>query len=242
MQVLDNLTIHQANDNDWFKFTTAVGGGLTVRIDGFSNSQGDIDLKVIDPSNQTYASTTQNDWEQVALTGAAGTYYVQVYGYNGATCPHYKLTITPPAVTIQPDRYEPNDTRSAATDLRQLTGAGNRWDNITITSGDNDWFKFATVATGTASDRVHIDFQAASGQLGLELYNGSGQLLSQATGAGNGQSIALTGQAAGTYYAHVFGVSGATNPGYSLVIDCADRHHHHDPPVDRARVHRRRRR
>ena len=55
------------------------------------------------------------DTEQISLAGlAAGTYFVKVYGFAGATNPGYSLAVSGPAGTGA-DRYEPNDSAAAPT-------------------------------------------------------------------------------------------------------------------------------
>jgi hypothetical protein len=66
---------------------------------------------------------------------------------------------------------------------------------------------------------VSIAFQNAQGDLGLELYNAFGRRVGSSNGAGDGESVSLSGLLAGTYYVRVFGAQGATNPNYSLQID-----------------------
>lgn len=84
----------KCNDDDWFKVTLAQAGSLTVKID-FANATGDLDMIVENASGtEVGRSETTADSEQVAKTGlAAGTYFVHVFGYNGAKAP-YSATVT----------------------------------------------------------------------------------------------------------------------------------------------------
>ena len=64
-----------------------------VRID-FAQSQGDLDMVVYRADGTTVAgsSTGNGNSEIISLNGAAaGTYYVKVYGYLGASNPNYTL-------------------------------------------------------------------------------------------------------------------------------------------------------
>ncbi len=82
------------NDDDWFAVALPGPGSISVRID-FRHSEGDLDLVLEDASGrQLAASESTSDRETVSKSGlAAGTYYVRVYGYNGARAA-YSLTVS----------------------------------------------------------------------------------------------------------------------------------------------------
>ena len=85
---------------DWFRFTTSFTGTTSHSVAiSFTHTQGDLDLKLFNSAGtQIGASTGTGNSETISLNGlVAGTYYVQVYGYNGAQNPNYTLTITPPS-------------------------------------------------------------------------------------------------------------------------------------------------
>lgn len=85
---------------DWFRFTTSFTGTTSHSVAiSFTHSQGDLDLKLFNSSGtQIGASTGTGNSETISMNGlVAGTYYVQVYGYNGVQNPSYTLTITPPS-------------------------------------------------------------------------------------------------------------------------------------------------
>ncbi len=93
-----NLQMRDAAD--WFRFTTSFTGTASHSVSiSFTHSQGDLDLKLYNSSGtQIGASTGTGNSETISLNGVvAGTYYVQVYGYQGVQNPNYTLTITPPS-------------------------------------------------------------------------------------------------------------------------------------------------
>lgn len=222
-----NLSIHSTTDRDWFQFSTVAAGanGHFARID-FSHSQGDLDFRLYDSSGTllTTSNGTSNS-ELISLAGrAAGTYYLEVFGYNSARNPNYTLTIeAPTGGGLAADNLETNNTFATATLLR--TGSGTTLtgsqtvSNLTIhNSTDEDWFKFTTVAASTQAHSVRIQFLHANGDLELQLYNSSQQVLRSATSSNDNESLSLDGLAAGTYYLRVYGHNGATNS-YSLTVD-----------------------
>lgn len=133
--------------------------------------------------------------------------------------------------TINPDPYEPNDSR-AAVDARPVgqinspnLGPCNPEKTIsglTLHAGGNDdYFKFYNASTGQASDFVSVTFSHAAGDIDIRLYDVLGQQRRQSEGTGDTESMPLNGLERGWYYVRVFGFSGATSPNYSLTINPA---------------------
>jgi hypothetical protein len=209
-----------ADANDFYRFTLSTRPGTSDKVSiGFLNSQGDLDLAVYNIYGQRvrYVGTTSNG-EQVSLSGlAAGQYYVRVYGYLGATNPAYSLSIQVGGAALVDDAYENNNTLGTARDLGTLTSLRSIT-SLAMADG-HDWYRFSMSGAGTSSDFVGVNFQNAQGNLGLELYNASGTRLAISDGLFDSERISLASRAAGTYYVHVYGVSGASNPSYSLQID-----------------------
>ncbi len=80
-----NITglISPSGDIDNYKFAITTGGTITITL---TTLPGDYDLKLLNSAGTQLAisqngSTTS---ESISYTVAAGTYYAQVYGYNGA--------------------------------------------------------------------------------------------------------------------------------------------------------------
>jgi hypothetical protein len=127
------------------------------------------------------------------------------------------------------DAYEPNDTR-ASVDARPEGGPNSPnlgpvnpqrvVQGLSIASAtDVDWFRFYANHTGGAGDFVRIAFTHASGDLDLELLDGSGAPVAVSQGTGNTEQISLSGRPEGWYYARVYGKNGASNPAYTLTVD-----------------------
>lgn len=96
-QVYGNLSIDAPNDDDFYSLVPATSGTLTVSLT-FLNSQGDVDLQVSDFSRSLLGSSnTTGNSEQVSVPVLAGqTYYIRVFGYNGAVNSNYTMTIDVP--------------------------------------------------------------------------------------------------------------------------------------------------
>ena len=122
--------------------------------------------------------------------------------------------ITPVATE---DAYENNDTRGVATNLGTLSSSKIVYNLMLNDSAD--WFKFNMNSAGTGNDYVKIQFVHTQGDLDMELYNGSGRLLSRSQSITNLERISLQNRPTGAYYLRVFGYRGAHNPNYSLTID-----------------------
>jgi len=214
---INNLVM--ADANDWYRFTinTRPGAGDSVAIN-FQNSRGNLDLALYNVNGMRLRySTTSNNTERVSLSGlTAGTYYVRVYGYLGATNPSYSLSINL-ARPLADDAYENNDTFATARPLGTLTSA------VTISglvmADGHDWYRFTMSGAGTSSDFVAVSSASTQGDLDLELYNASGTRLAISQSPTNNERLSLAGRAAGTYYVHVYGYGGAITPSYVLQID-----------------------
>jgi hypothetical protein len=102
-QTINNLQMQDAAD--WFKFTMN-GTGTTSNFvsTAFTHSAGDIDMKLFNSAGtQIGASEGSTNEERISLSGlASGTYYVQVFGYNGARNPSYSLTVNPATTSAPP--------------------------------------------------------------------------------------------------------------------------------------------
>jgi Ca2+-binding RTX toxin-like protein len=230
-QTWDTLSIHNSSDLDWFKFTTigTADADDVVRI-AFDPTLGDLDLYLYNSTGTTLLkkSETIDGLEEVSLQGlAAGTYSLQVKGYNNAINPTYQLAINAPDSSTTPpdwaDSKGTNNSRTDAEDLLKLEGV-NIFSDLSIhNTSDTDWFKFETLAASTASNSVSINFDRDNGDLKLELYNSSGTLLATSNENSNRELISLAGRSAGVYYLKVLGnTTSVTNPNYSLVIDVPD--------------------
>jgi clostripain len=226
----NNLSIHTNTDQDIFKFQ--ISGQTTdqhyAAID-FNNSYGDLGLGLYNSQGQLIDySDGYSDFEGISLAGLTnGSYYLQVYGYGGSIN-DYNLTINAPGTTssIAIDRFEANggnNTRQTATSLKDFDWRSQvgfqYWENLSIGTSDQDWFKFDLQKQGISGNYVGISFDTYQGDLDLELYNASGTLIKSAKGFRDVESVSLESLTVGTYFVKVSGFSSKTNPDYTLFIN-----------------------
>ena len=211
-----NSYISSASDVDYYTFATTQSGTITVNL---SNLPKDYDLYLLNSSGTQVAKSENGSTtaETITYSGAAGTYYVKVAGYNGAysTTTKYALKADFSGSTPPPsgDTYEPNGTTAEAYGIN----TGTTYNSYIYTSTDVDYYKFSTTQSGT----ITVNLSNLPGDYDLYLYNSSGtQVGSSASGSTTAEKITYTG-AAGTYYVKVIGYSGAysTATQYSLKVD-----------------------
>lgn len=76
--------ISPSGDNDYYKFVITTGGTATVTL---TTLPADYDIRLYSSNGTTQLAISQNGGtssETISSTLSAGTYYVRVYGYNGA--------------------------------------------------------------------------------------------------------------------------------------------------------------
>ena len=153
---IEQLTIHTADDVDYFKFAIAQRGGEghQARID-FRHELSDLDLALYDSSGDLISeSTSVEDHESVSLDDLdAGDYYLHVYGYEGNTGA-YSLRITAPSSSIAADQFESNNEHSASSTLGQLTGRTQLSDLSLHNSADVDFYSFSIADDSSSSHSV----------------------------------------------------------------------------------------
>jgi hypothetical protein len=95
--------INTTTDNDYYKFVITTGGTATITL---GTLPADFDIRLYSSNGTSQLAISQNGGttsETISRTYTAGTYYVRVYGYNGAnstsTC--YTLKVQLGTATIQ---------------------------------------------------------------------------------------------------------------------------------------------
>ncbi|TXH30868.1 MAG: T9SS type A sorting domain-containing protein [Cyclobacteriaceae bacterium] len=141
--------ISPANDNDYYRFVITTGGTATITL---STLPFDYDIRLYSSNGTTQLAISQNSGtanETITRTYTAGTYFVRVYGYNGA-----------------------NSATSCYT-LRVQLGTATVQEPETITSSDVKVKLFPNPAT----DRMSVYMVGDNSRKELKLYDLSGKLI-----------------------------------------------------------------
>ncbi|MBL7703220.1 MAG: M36 family metallopeptidase [Ferruginibacter sp.] len=206
--VANSAAITTTTDNDYFRIVTTATSNIVYSLVGPSGV--DYDMTILNSAGTSIGSGTGSTaTETVTLNNqAAGTYYIRVFGFNGAnsaTC--YTITATATAVpTSCASTYDvsTNGTSAGAatipfnTDIKGLISP----------SGDNDYYRFVITTGGTAT--ITLSTLPADYDLRLYSSNGTTQLAISQNGGTTSETITRT-YTAGTYFARVYGYNNANN-------------------------------
>ncbi|WP_135305773.1 Hvo_1808 family surface protein [Haloarcula amylovorans] len=199
-------------DLDVYAVELSEGESLSAEID-FSHDRGDLDLFLLGPNRSTLqVSVSETDGENVSsVASEAGTYYLVVAGFQGASGP-YDLRVTTTGTGPSPasGELEPNDDFETATAVE----AGN-YTGLNVTENDLDVYAVELTAGDALS--AQIDFSHARGDLELLLIGPERTVLQTSTSSTDGESISHLAGTNGTYYLVVYGYLGGTGP-YNLSV------------------------
>lgn len=214
-----------ADASDCFSFHLdgPARAGSSLSLD-FDSALGDLDMVLLGSSGRVLArSEGTTDRETILVGGLApGTYFVEVYGYGGASNPSYTLTSAIRSASsraaVTADRFERNNTRAFATNLGDVV-ATSEVTGLTLGRRDVDFFKFTLPSPGTDRSDITVSFDAALGDIDAQLLDASGRRLAVAAGVDDTERLSLAGRPAGTYFLRVYGYRGAANPDYAIRFD-----------------------
>jgi hypothetical protein len=205
--VTNSAAINTSTDNDYFKITTTSTSNIVYNLAGPSGV--DYDMTIYNSAGtQIGSGAGSTATETVTLNNqAAGTYYIRVFGYNGAnsaTCYTIRATATPVSTGCQTsyDNITNGTTSGAATipfntDIKGLISL----------SGDIDHYRFVITTAGT----ITLTLGTLPADYDLRLLNSAGtQVAISQNGSTTSETINYNA-AAGTYYARVYGYNNANN-------------------------------
>ena len=200
----NSAAISSSTDNDYYKIVTGSTSNITYNLVGPSGV--DYDMVIYNSGGtQIGAGTSGTATETVVLNSqAAGTYYIRVYGYNGAnstTCYTIKATAVGASCGTA---FEPNETQAAAATI--VSGALNS--AAISTSTDVDYYRIVTSATANNTYSLvgpsGVDFD-------MYIYNSGGTQIGSGTSGSATETVTINSQAAGTYYVRIIGYNGANS-------------------------------
>ncbi|QNI94698.1 clostripain family protein [Synechococcus sp. A15-127] len=223
IDTLDDLTLTNQSDVDWYQFTL-VGDPAESSFIQINNELVD-DRRLIELYDSTGTtlidSTLPSSQDGKLMIGnlIGGDYLLKITGDAGS----YRLTFdiecenTSTQSVLSADSYESNETINDATELRTVNSQL-AIEQLTIhTTDDLDYFKFAIAQQGGEGHQARIDFRHELSDLDLALYNSAGDLISESTSVDDYESVSLDDLDEGDYYLHVYGYEGNTGT-YSLRI------------------------
>lgn len=195
----ENLSI-VGGESDFYAIPLNSGEQLDAAID-FDHSVGDLDMRIRDPSgNVMVTSQSVSDDESASITATQDArYYVEVYGFNGASAP-YNLTLSSPT---RDDGLEDNDGTGTATSSRPYL------QDMQVTPNDPDYFEVDLQRGEQLTTTVSFDHTV--GDLDVRVTDPQGNFVASSTSTSDDEQLTVTASQSGTYYVKVYGHSGAAN-------------------------------
>ncbi len=192
-----DLSIHNPDDVDFFRFEVLPGGDQYYLDVLFLHDDADLDVALYDESQALVRSgESETDNERLDLRGLEpGTYFVEVYSIEGAA--NYRLSISA-AEPVALDRFEPNGTWESAAVLDSITGPA-EWADLSIHNPDDvDFFRFEVLPGG---DQYYLDvlFLHDDADLDVALYDESQALVRSGESETDNERLDLRGLEPGTY-------------------------------------------
>ncbi|HMI77390.1 MAG TPA: T9SS type A sorting domain-containing protein, partial [Ferruginibacter sp.] len=178
--------INPSGDNDYYRFVITTGGTATITL---TTLPKDYDIRLYSSNGTTQLAISQNGGtssETITRTYTAGTYYVRVYGYNGAShatsC--YTLRVQKGTATRSEDglftsnganefSVFPNPVGYMANLAFKSAAIGNA--NITVTNYTGAVVLRKTIAVNEGENINKLDVSSlVSGMYFIKIQNGAG--------------------------------------------------------------------
>jgi hypothetical protein len=188
------------DDVDWFRIDAEAGDRLVIDL-RFRHDDGDLDVALYGPDLVEWDRADSADDNELldADVPESGPWWVQVYGFDGATA-DYTLSYErqPGAGACVDDELEDDDTpRAAATILPPQVL------NARLCPADDD-HKVIWLAQG-ARLNVTAEFAHQEGDLDLELLSPTGEVLSSSRSETDNEALGIEIRAGGWYTLRVLG-------------------------------------
>jgi hypothetical protein len=150
-------SISTSTDNDWFSFTTGSTGTISVSLSIATSADLDWFLYNSSLTEVARGYTTANPETGSYASAPAGTYYLKVNGYSGATS-GYTLTVTYPgtvsnSVTVTAPNGGENWTVGSSKNIT-WTSTGSIA-NVKLEYSTNGGTSWALIISSTANDGTH---------------------------------------------------------------------------------------
>jgi hypothetical protein len=164
-----------------------------------------VQLRPVGSGTWSSGSTSGTSINATSLT-ASTQYEFQVQAVCGATSGSFSASglFTTTSGQACTDNYEPNNSRSTSLPLTPI--ATDRIAQIAF-NGDNDWYRFANTST---QKNIRVDLTNLPADYDLKLYQNSTLRKTSQNGGTTSEFVTYnTTKVASTWYAYVYGYSGA---------------------------------
>lgn len=202
-----SAAIGSTTDKDWYSFTLSATSNLNITL---GNLPGDYDIILYNSAGTELARSENGGTTSETITrnnSAAGTYYIQVFGYNGAfsTTVCYNLNIGATTVTGCASTYD-NSTNGTFAGAPQIP-LNTNITGLISPSADNDYYRFVITTGGT----ITITLTGLPADYDIRLYNSAQTQVGISQAGGTSSETINYTAAAGTYYVRVYGYNNANN-------------------------------
>lgn len=213
-----NLSIHSADDVDYFKFKLKETGSADdwIAID-YEVVFGDLDIEILDKNGRvTAASRSAENTDKVSLEGlAAGDYYIRVTGFNGVTNSYDMSWNITNSGSIASDSYEGSEPVIIAQDqkISGLSIALPREDDETLA----DVFAISLEHDASRSSKIILTDFRSDWEEGMAWKISTDDEGKNVLSSGISSEISLAGLQKGTWYLTVEAPKKNQYSQYSLI-------------------------
>ncbi|HIF24463.1 MAG TPA: hypothetical protein EYQ27_21805 [Gemmatimonadetes bacterium] len=161
--------------------------------------------------------TSSTDNEFIDVTLDAGTYYVKVFLYSGATQQgnDYSIEVSSGAAPECPtDSFEPNNTEVAAVPVSLGSSPG-----LMVCEGDDDYYSLS-LGAGSMID-VDVTFLDDDGDVDVQLINAAGDVLAYGFSTDDDETLSYSATAAIDVFVRVYLYADAGDFGNSYDMNIA---------------------
>lgn len=194
------------SDADFFAISVPNRNAVTVTLDGFVHTVGDLDLELRASDGTilgTSASIRNSESVSYCNGGSSTTLTARVFGFSSAQNSYsFRADVAPdPGGCCVDDSSENDDTQATA---RTVTFTSNVADfDGTVCPGDDDWI--AIPMSGAGNIAVYVTFVHAMGDIDIALHGPTGTRLRGSLTSTDDEMISFDVTSAGTYALRVYG-------------------------------------
>ncbi len=203
--VTNTAAISSATDNDYYRIVTTTTSNIVYNLVGPTGV--DYDMTIFNSAGtQIGSAATTSSTETITLNNqAAGTYFIRVFGFNGAfsaTC--YTIRATATTVTSCQSSLD-NSTNNATSGAATIPFNTDVTGRIDVGS-DVDHYRFVITNPGT----ITLSLTTLPANYNLRLVNSAGTILVTSANTGTTNETINYTAAAGTYFARVYPTNTST--------------------------------